>query len=370
MRRRSDPPRHRRAAAFTAGSLLLAAALVGGGYAIVSARAGSAAAPTIVTPSLTTVQVTKTDLSDSRLVAGTLGFGSAQTVKGTGTGIVTDLPAVGATVTRGKSLFRVDDQPVVVLFGQTPFFRTLDKIGISGRDVRELRENLSALGYHSSAASATAARTTPPAATMNQSLLDALKRWQKDLGVTEPGRLVLGQAVVLNGGGRVSALKAQLGDPAGGELFTVTATTKSVTVPMSPGDVDAVKVGAPVRITLPDGKEIPGKVTAISQIVAGGGEDPAGQTQTPTTTVTVVPTRAKDVVKVDAASVRVRFTTVTRRGVLAVPVGALVALREGGYALQRPDGSLVAAQTGMFAGGMVQVTGHDLRNGMEVVTTP
>jgi len=73
---------------------------------------------------------------------------------------------------------------------------------------------------------------------------------------------------------------------------------------------------------------------------------------------------------VTAASVQVRFTTVSRTKVLAVPVGALVALREGGYALQRPDGTLIPAVTGLFAGGMVQVSGADIAEGAVVVTTP
>jgi hypothetical protein len=68
--------------------------------------------------------------------------------------------------------------------------------------------------------------------------------------------------------------------------------------------------------------------------------------------------------------VQVRFTTLSRTGVLAVPVGALIALREGGYAVQRPDGSLIAATTGLFAGGMVQVSGPGLADGTTVVTTP
>jgi hypothetical protein len=65
----------------------------------------------------------------------------------------------------------------------------------------------------------------------------------------------------------------------------------------------------------------------------------------------------------------VNFTAEVRRGVLAVPVGALIALREGGYALQLPGGKLVAAQTGMFAKGMVEVGGAGITSGLKVVTS-
>ena len=51
------------------------------------------------------------------------------------------------------------------------------------------------------------------------------------------------------------------------------------------------------------------------------------------------------------------------------PVGALVALSEGGYAVQRADAGLVAVDTGMFAKGLVEITGAGLDEGMTVVTT-
>jgi hypothetical protein len=56
-------------------------------------------------------------------------------------------------------------------------------------------------------------------------------------------------------------------------------------------------------------------------------------------------------------------------GVLTVPVDALLAVAEGGYAVERVrDGGtqLVGVETGAFADGHVQVTG-DLADGDEVV---
>jgi hypothetical protein len=56
--------------------------------------------------------------------------------------------------------------------------------------------------------------------------------------------------------------------------------------------------------------------------------------------------------------------------VLAVPANALLALLEGGYAVERvTDGGgteLVAVETGLFADGWVEVSG-DLAEGDEVV---
>ena len=59
----------------------------------------------------------------------------------------------------------------------------------------------------------------------------------------------------------------------------------------------------------------------------------------------------------------------TREGVLAVPVGALVALSEGGYAVQVATEGLVAVETGLFAKGLVEVTGDGVAEGIAVVTT-
>ena len=64
-----------------------------------------------------------------------------------------------------------------------------------------------------------------------------------------------------------------------------------------------------------------------------------------------------------------QFAAETLEGVLAVPVGALVALSEGGYAVQPAGGGLVAVRIGMFAKGLVQVTGDGLAEGDAVVTT-
>ena len=56
---------------------------------------------------------------------------------------------------------------------------------------------------------------------------------------------------------------------------------------------------------------------------------------------------------------------------LTVPVTALLALVEGGYAIEvvQPDGTttLVAVETGMFSDGFVEITGDGLFDGLSVV---
>lgn len=53
-------------------------------------------------PYAQTTLVRRTDLSDSRVLPGTLGYGSALTIRGAGKGLITKLPAPGSTITRGK----------------------------------------------------------------------------------------------------------------------------------------------------------------------------------------------------------------------------------------------------------------------------
>jgi hypothetical protein len=73
----------------------------------------------------------------------------------------------------------------------------------------------------------------------------------------------------------------------------------------------------------------------------------------------------------DQAPVDVELESDRAAGVLAVPVDALLALADGGYALQveRPGGpELVAVEIGTFVGGLVEVTG-DIEAG-EMVLVP
>ena len=112
-------------------AIVVAAVTAGGRRRCRRRRAGSAASPRRRRcerpPPVTTTTVTRADLSDSRSLNGTLGFGPERMVKGAGEGVVTRLPKVGDTVARGKPLYWVNDRPVPVLFGGTPLFRTLDK---------------------------------------------------------------------------------------------------------------------------------------------------------------------------------------------------------------------------------------------------
>lgn len=314
-------------------------------------------------PAVTTVAVAKTDLSNTRTFTGTLGFGTPEPLKGAGAGVVTQLPDVGTVAQRGKPLYSVNGVGVPVFFGDTPLFRKLDNPDLTGPDVATVADNLARLGY------SVGARAKDPQKA-KFTFADALKKWEKKAGLPDTGTLDVGQVVVLPGEARVNSVTAQLGDPAAGPLLTTTPTTKVVVAPVDAAEVGSVKTGMAVTMVRPDGKEIPAKVSSVSTAVTGGDASGGDPTQgPPKINVTVVPVNASDVADLDSASVQVEVATETHAGVLAVPLGALVALREGGYAVQLQGGKLVPVKTGMFARDQVEISGPGITEGLRVVTT-
>ncbi|MGC9538290.1 hypothetical protein [Streptomyces sp. UG1] len=365
-----------------------------------------------------TAVVTRSDLSNAQTLDGTLGYGRTTTVKGGKAGLITWLPAAGTTVRRGEPLYRVDNVPVPVFYGSTPLYRTLQARGTTGPDVKTVADNLRKLGYDigvqppvgtwitpqpvtprpitaddSSGQPTTegpgtpstppdAAPSTPTAPStspvrvkrgdgvLTAGLVAAVKRWQTAVGMPPTGVLGVGDVSVLSGAVRVDGVQAQLADAADGTLMTVTSTVKSVTVAVDPAEAGSMRRGDPVTVGLPDDSTAAGTITAIGATVrtgdASGGDDPSGQ---PRLTVGIALRDTAAVRGLNSAPVQVRFTSETRKGVLTVPVGALLALREGGYGVQLPDGRLVAVKTGMFSKGMVEISGGGISAGTKVVTT-
>jgi peptidoglycan hydrolase-like protein with peptidoglycan-binding domain len=304
------------------------------------------------------VEIRKTDLTTSVTIPGTLGYGAPTSFTGRKAGTLTALPAVGTVVGRGQQLYTVDAKPVPLLFGKTPLYRKIEASVPPGPDIRQLIDNLRELGYRNAGTGDKFSADTE----------NALKRWQKANGLEETGALDAGDAVVLPGKIRIESVKAQPGAPGAAELFGYTSVDKAVTAQLDPAQVDlaTVKPGAKVSLQLPDGRQAGGTVGAIAAAPAGEG---AGQGAAPKPTATITVDDQAAVAAMDSGPVQVKVTTETRAGVLAVPVSALLALGEGGYALQIVNGgktTLVGVKTGMFAGDLVEVTGTGLTAGMLV----
>ncbi|MEV0225703.1 peptidoglycan-binding protein [Streptomyces sp. NPDC050704] len=407
-------------------SLAVVAVLLAGGTGaglLWAGRGGNGSEPE-AGPKVKKIAVVRTDLSGIREMQGTLGYDSARTIRSAGEGRVTWLPKPGATVERGRQLYRVDERSAVVFYGDTPLYRRLDTPGSIGRDIRVVADNLKALGYDIGAQPAPGtvvrqqapAEDPPPMTTgpgpgptkapagqssapdggagkgteasqegspsprpsqstvregdgvLTTSLMSAIERWQKAVGIDPTGILDFSDVVVTKSAVRVSDVLAQPGDEASGDLMTVTATTKSVTVPVESLDIGSINSGQRVTVVLADQSTTTGRVAAISTIVQANQDDDgkAGQTKT---NVTVSLDDLQAVKDIDSAPVQAQFQGESKKDVLAVPVGALLALREGGYAVRLSGGRLVPVDTGMFAKGLVEISGQGISEGMKVETT-
>ncbi|GAB2572994.1 peptidoglycan-binding protein [Streptomyces capparidis] len=321
-----------------------------------------------------TVPVERTTLTRGETVAGTLGYGaptallapSAGAAAGAGQdrqapapgGVLTRLPAAGAEIERGEPVYRVDEEKVPLLYGAAPLYRTLEA-GVSGGDVEMLEENLAALGHtgftvDDSFTSATA---------------DAVRAWQEDLGREETGRVEPDQAVVAPGARRVAEVKAVPGAAPGGELLTWTGVEPVVTVDLPTRYEHLVDKGGKATVELPDGTTAQAVVSEVGSAVTAAPKDGAGGAGETTIPVELTAKDGKGLGRYQAAPVEVTLTAERREDVLAVPVNALVARRGGGYAVQAVTEGGVEyrpVEVGVFADGMVEVSGGGVTEGLRV----
>jgi hypothetical protein len=321
--------------------------------------------------------VARRSLSEQTQVNGTLGYAGSYTIIGLAPGVVTWLPAVGQVIRQGQVLYWVDGAPVVLLYGSTPAYRALAKgataSDVTGKDVAELNHDLVALGYIRKSDVDSAWDE------FNWATKAGVKTLQKHLAVDHSGKLSLGDVVFLPTAARVTTLPANLGGQASGPVMTATSTTPAVNVALDVGLQSEVNKGDKVTITLPDGSTTPGTVAAVGKVatVPSSGSDgsggPGGSGSGPTVPVHISLTHPLAGGSLDQAPVEVAITERTADNVLAVPVTALLARSDGGYALEVVAGDnthhLVPVTPGLFddASGMVQVSGPGLAAGQRVV---
>jgi membrane fusion protein, multidrug efflux system len=306
-----------------------------------------------------TAKVTRQTLVDTRTESGELGHGAPVEVTGKLAGTLTALPAVGSTVERGQAVYWVDDTPVVLLYGTLPAYRPLAP-DTEGADVEQFENNLAALGYRGFTVDT---KYTEQTAT-------AVKKWQKALGLPETGTVEPGRIFYAAGAVRVDSQQAIVGSDVAPDkpLLSYTGAARVVTVSLDVADQRLAVKGAPVTVTLPDDRTVPGTIADSVTIVVPADGSPGSQ---PTTTLEVTVTVADQnaFAGLDQASVQVAFTASQRENVLTVPVAALLALSEGGYGVEVVTGSTtktVAVETGLFADGRVEISGEGIDEGMTV----
>lgn len=319
-------------------------------------QAAAAPAPTLP-PETTTV--TKQTLMRTEEVEGTLGYGDEYQLKSGKPGVVTRLPAEGSTVSRGEALYWIDNQPVVLMYGDLPLYRALADGVDDGPDVQQLEENLAALGYDGFTVDDEFTEATA----------EAVEEWQEDLGLEETGRVEPGQVVFLTKPVRVAEHLANVGDKVSGPVLSYTGTQRVVSVDLDVDHRSLVEKGDQVTATLPDDTELEGTISSIGTVARTSGGGQTGEEETSTIDVTITLDDPKATAGFDQAPVDIELVSDERKDVLTVPVAALLALREGGYGVEVVSGGkseMVAVEVGMFADGMVEISGSGIKEGLKV----
>ena len=364
------------AVALAAGAAVAVFALVSGGGTAASASTSPAA----------TAAVIRMTLASRQQVSGTLErSGSYTLVVQQSSGTLSELPAPGTVIGRGEPLYWLDGQPVRLLYGTQAAWRPLMLWDSDGADVRQLKRNLLELGF-------TDFGSLSVDDHFDWATAAAIEEWQRAQGVPETGSLPLGSVAFIPGPVRVTAQEAIPGTPAqpGTAVLELTSTALVVDVPLDPSLRQLVHIGDRVQIQLPEGQLTPGTVSQIGEdttAVASGQSTPTGASsyssgqaanRSPSQSSTGAPAsvpvtisleRPSDTRGLDQVPVEVGITDTVRRNVLAVPIGALLALAGGGYAVAVDDGgtrTLIAVTPGIFDGNRVEVSSSRLQPGMRV----
>ena len=150
------------------------------------------------------------------------------------------------------------------------------------------------------------------------------------------------------------------------QLYNISSIGIEVVFQVDASDQETVSLGDSVEIELPTDERVPTEITFIDQVVT---QTQAGEF----IEVILEVLNPNEIEAYDQAPVKVFVTTEVSENVLFVPVNALLALAEGGYALEVYEGetedgifqgesgvdtSYVAVEIGVFTDGFVEVKGN------------
>jgi hypothetical protein len=371
--REAAAPRRRRS---RRGQALAGGVVVAGlvaAAAVASSRGGGeegddAAAAT------TTVPVEVRDLVVTDQYEGELGFGGTDSVTAGRSGVITGVSPVGTALHQGDVLFHLDLQPTVLLHGEVPAFRDMSVDSDPGADITQLEQALVEGGFGDS---------VTVDGEFTGATAEAVEAWEEALGRSDPdGVVTLGDVVFAPADLRVAEVTADRGTQVqpGADVVQVTATGKVVTLGLTVDQVANVEAGTPVTVTLPDGTEATGTISDVASEPStdgggdgGGGGADGGDGGEDTYPVTVALDDPAAADAFDRGSADVSVERSRTEDATAVPVIALLALREGGYGVQVVDETqpagyrLVTVEVGTIADEWAQVTGEGIEAGIDVV---
>jgi len=313
-----------------------------------------------------TATVERRDLVQHESVSGALGYSDTRSLFAPGAGTVTGLRRPGRVIRRGQALYWLNDSPVTLLYGTVPMWRPLDASSPDGVDIHQLERNLVALGYDPSGDIETDED-------WDSATTAAVKRWQKDVGVSKTGALEPGQIAFLPGPRRIGQLKTTVGAllQPGTEVMDTSSTKRVVTIDLEANKQSLVKRGDRVTVELADGSTVGGRITSVGSVAESETDPQSGEATDPTIEVTIKLARGSKAGTLDEAPVDVLLAKDMAKNALSVPVSALLALAEGGFAVEvvDADGStrFVRVEPGMFADGLVEISGKGIKKGTKVL---
>ncbi len=262
--------------------------------------------------------------------------------------VLTGIAAVGDPVAQGTVLYTVDDEPVVALTGEVPLWRAVTPGVGDGDDVRQVEENLVALGYGDG---------LTVDGTYTDATGAAIAAWESGIGRADPdGTIEVGDVVFVQAAGLVLGQEAAVGDTLEtGTPVLVVGSAGQILV----GDVDADQAGTwaagvDVDLTWSDGS------TSTGTVLGTGREVTEGEVEL------VVAVGHADSGRISGAEAGLTAVAARRTDVLAVPIAAVSegpsggpAVRlapEAGEAGEEGEDEWRAVELGLVADGWVEIT--------------
>ncbi len=262
-------------------------------------------------------------------------------------------------------------RPLYAMYGDVPAYRNMT-MGLDGDDIGQLEANLADLGFGDTEA-------FEVEGVFDEHTAAAVRRWQSETGQHVDGMVSTADVLFIAGPsqiglweqglemgqelevGRALASLTVVETPVNGGL----STTQRITANLPLSDRDLISVGFAVNVELPDDSDVAGTVIAINPSPVL--DEQTGENVVEVTILLSEPAPPTWI----GATVTVEITETLISDALVVPATALLALVEGGSAVEvlDDDGStrLVGVETGLFVDGDVEVISADLAAGMRVV---
>jgi hypothetical protein len=346
-------------------AVLAVAAAVGVSALAVSRWSGDAEAAALSAESEAasvheTATVRRGSLSTERDFSAAVSFGDEWTIGTAASGTVTQSHPTGSVVGFGDEIARVDDKPITLAEGSMPMYRELFKVDtrsrdengdrvklMIGSDVEQLQRFLISEGFD-------ADESLEVDGVFGGTTQRAVKAWQEAVGLSATGRVDNTQLLFESDPIRLAST-SRVGDQFSG--LRATAAESLVLVDTSTRDRSALPVGASVEVDI-NGQTFAATVTGQKQVTSDDGS-----------AIWRTTVDTGDAVDGETTAATVSVVQIVADDVLLVPVGALLALGEGGFALEVPTGDstrLIPVEVGEVLDGFAEVRG-DIATGDTVL---